>query len=107
MAFFQVAALDFDGTLTSEGQLSAEAIEAIDRVRRNGLLVVLVTGRIGAELAHDHPHIAEHVDALVLENGAVAVIDALGFKGIWKRVKDPRVVFDALAATKKRGEQEE
>lgn len=75
MAFFQVAALDFDGTLTSGDQLSAEAVEAIDRVRRNGLLVVLVTGRIGAEFAHDHPDIGEHVDALVLENGAVAVIN--------------------------------
>ena len=60
MAFFQVAALDFDGTLTSGDQLSAEAVEAIDRVRRNGLLVVLVTGRIGAEFAHDHPDIGEH-----------------------------------------------
>jgi len=34
-----------------------------------------VTGRIGTELASDFPQLADHADALVLENGAVAVID--------------------------------
>ena len=74
MAFFQVVAIDFDGTLTSRGEVSAKALDAIDQARRNGLLVVLVTGRIGAELRSEFPQIAEHVDALVLENGAVTVI---------------------------------
>ena len=31
-------------------RLSAEAVDAIDQARRNGLKIVLVTGRIGAEL---------------------------------------------------------
>ena len=75
MAFFQVVAVDLDGTLTSRGNVSLEALQAIDQVRRNGLVVVLVTGRIGAELQLEFPQIAGHVDALVLENGAVAVID--------------------------------
>ena len=73
VAFFQVAAVDLDGTLTSRGRVSVEAVDAIDQIRRNGLRVVLVTGRIGAELAAEFPHIADHVDALVLENGAVVV----------------------------------
>lgn len=34
-----------------------------------------MTGRIGTELASDFPQLADHADALVLENGAVAVID--------------------------------
>jgi len=75
MAFFKVAALDLDGTLTSEGRLSPEAVEAIDQSRQAGLVVVLVTGRIGEELKAEFPEIVDHVDGLVLENGAVAVID--------------------------------
>ena len=49
VVFFQVAAVDLDGTLTSRGGVSVEALDTIDRVRRNGLRVVLVTGRIGLE----------------------------------------------------------
>ncbi len=74
MAFFQVVAIDFDGTLTSRGEVSAKALDAIDQAWRSGLLVVLVTGRIGAELRSEFPQIAQHVDTLVLENGAVTVI---------------------------------
>ena len=75
MAYFQALAVDFDGTLTSRGEVSAKALDAIDQARRSGLVVVLVTGRIGVELRAEFPQIAEHVDALVLENGAVTVID--------------------------------
>ena len=75
MAFFKVAALDLDGTLTSkDGHLWPEALDAIDQGRRAGLVVALVTGRIAEELKAEFPEIADHVDALVLENGAVAVI---------------------------------
>ena len=91
---FQVAAVDLDGTLTSRGRVSVEALGAIGRVRRNGLRVVLVTGRIGAELAAEFPDLAAHVDGLVLENGAVAVTD-----GSAHRLAAPveRVLDDALA----------
>jgi hydroxymethylpyrimidine pyrophosphatase-like HAD family hydrolase len=75
MAFFKVVALDLDGTLTSRGELSAEALDAIDEVRRNGVVVILVSGRIASELHAEFPQIADHVDALVLENGAVAVVN--------------------------------
>lgn len=74
MAFFHVVAVDCDGTLTSRGEVSAKALDAIDTIRRNGVVVVLVTGRIGAELQAEFPQIASHADALVLENGAVTVI---------------------------------
>ena len=75
VAFFKVAAVDFDGTLASGGDVAPEAVEAIDQARRDGLTVVLATGRIGAELHAEFPQIADHVDALVLENGAVIVVD--------------------------------
>lgn len=73
MAFFRAAALDLDGTLTAHGKVSTAALAAIDEARADGLLVLLVTGRIGAELEAEFPGLAEHFDGLVLENGAVAV----------------------------------
>ncbi|MGP4057303.1 HAD hydrolase family protein [Mycobacterium sp. 4D054] len=75
MAFYKVVATDIDGTLTSAGELSSDALRAIRRARDRGLSIVFVTGRIGADLYAEFPGIAEHADALVLENGAMAVID--------------------------------
>lgn len=75
MTYFQVAALDIDGTLTAKGKVSAEAVAAMDQARRNGLAVVLVTGRIEAELMVEFPQLVDHVDAMVLENGAVAALN--------------------------------
>ncbi len=69
MVFFRAVALDLDGTLTSRGDLSAEAPDAIDEVRRDGVVVILVSGRIAAELQAEFPQIADHGDASVLENG--------------------------------------
>ncbi len=75
MAFFQLAAVDLDGTLTCRGQVSAAAIDAIKQVQQSGLRAALVTGRIGAELVAEFPDIASLFDAVVLENGAVCVVD--------------------------------
>ncbi|GAB3217442.1 HAD-IIB family hydrolase [Mycolicibacterium hippocampi] len=75
VAFFQIVAADIDGTLTSRGELSDQVLDAMDRARSNGILIVLVTGRIGSELMSEFPRIVDHADALVLENGAVAVLN--------------------------------
>lgn len=75
MTFFKVVALDLDGTLTSAGRLAPEALSAIEEARRNGLAIVLVSRRIYAELRGEFPQLADYVDAMVLENGAVTVID--------------------------------
>ncbi len=75
MTFFKVVALDLDGTLTAAGHLAPEALAAIDEARRNGLAIVLVSGRIRAELRAEFPQIGDYVDAMVLENGAVTVLD--------------------------------
>lgn len=80
MAFLQVVATDIDGTLTSNGQLSAEVLLAVDQARLGGVLVVLVTGRIGSELTAQFPRLIEHSDALVLENGGVAVVDGVAHR---------------------------
>ena len=95
MAFFQVVAVNLDGTLTSRGEVSAKALDAIDRARSDGLVAVLVTGRIGAELNAEFPQIAEHVAALVLENGAVIVIEGKA-RALSAPVEDGLV--DALTA---------
>lgn len=75
MTFFKVVALDLDGTLTAAGHLVPEALAAIDEARHNGLAIVLVSGRIQVELLDEYPQIADYVDAMVLENGAVTVVD--------------------------------
>ncbi|MFZ1178398.1 MAG: HAD-IIB family hydrolase, partial [Mycobacterium sp.] len=94
MTFFQVIAVDFDGTLASDGQLSPGVVEAVDQARQTGLTLVLVTGRIGAELQAEFPHIVDHFDALVLENGAVIV--AKGHEGALAEPVDS-ALDDALA----------
>ncbi|OBH27587.1 HAD family hydrolase [Mycobacterium sp. E342] len=75
MAFFKVVAVDLDGTLTSGGKLDPAVLRVVDQARSDGLAIVVVTGRIGAELHAEFPQLADHVDALVLENGAVVSFD--------------------------------
>ncbi len=94
MAFFQVIALDLDGTIASGGDLSVKALDAIDQVRRDRAIAILVTGRIAAELDAEFPQITEHFDALVLENGAIVVID--GKPRALAMPVDP-ALYDALA----------
>jgi hydroxymethylpyrimidine pyrophosphatase-like HAD family hydrolase len=93
MAFFQVVALDLDGTIASRGDLSVKALDAIDQVRREGVVVILATGRIATELDAEYPQITDHFDALVLENGAIAVIDGTA-RALAMPVDD--ALYDAL-----------
>lgn len=59
---------DIDDTLTSEGQLTAEAYQAMERLRDGGLTVIPITGRPAGWC----DHIARFwpVDGVVGENGA-------------------------------------
>ena len=59
---------DIDDTLTSEGQLTAEAYQAMERLRDDGLMVIPITGRPAGWC----DHIARFwpVDGVVGENGA-------------------------------------
>jgi hydroxymethylpyrimidine pyrophosphatase-like HAD family hydrolase len=69
--FVQAVGLDLDGTLTSGGSISDEAMGAVAALRKQGTAVLLVTGRILSELRHDFPDLAHSFDAVVAENGAV------------------------------------
>jgi HAD superfamily hydrolase (TIGR01484 family) len=59
---------DIDETLTTEGQLTAEAYAAMERLQRAGRIVVPVTGRAAGWC--DHIARMWPVDAVVGENGA-------------------------------------
>ncbi|WP_370599211.1 HAD hydrolase family protein [Mycolicibacterium sp. yt] len=50
-------------------------IDAIKQVQQDGLRAVLVTGRIGAELEAEFPDLAGVFDAVILENGAMCVVE--------------------------------
>ena len=69
--YFRAIAVDFDGTLAEGGRPDPGVLDALGGVRARGLRVVLVTGRILAELRDSFPDLDEHVDAVVGENGAV------------------------------------
>lgn len=65
---------DIDDTLTTEGAITADALQALGQLRAAGLHVVPITGRpVGwsVPFAQSWP-----VDAIVAENGAVALVQA-------------------------------
>lgn len=66
-------ASDFDDTLAREGKIDPVALERIRDVRRNGLAVVIVTGRRMSELLEVFDEIHE-VDFVVSENGGYAFV---------------------------------
>src|SRR5689334_3248367 len=63
-------ATDYDDTLAEEGQVREEAREALQRLRRSGRKLVLVTGRRLDDLTRAFPAI-DVFDRVVAENGAV------------------------------------
>ncbi|MFM8574382.1 MAG: HAD-IIB family hydrolase [Limnohabitans sp.] len=73
---------DMDVTLTTEGAITADALQALGRLKAAGLHVVPITGRpVGwsAPFAQSWP-----VDTIVAENGAVALQHTDG-QGLHKR----------------------
>ena len=67
---------DIDDTLTTDGAITADALQALARLKAAGLRVVAITGRpVGwsEPFAQTWP-----VDAIVAENGAVALVHANG-----------------------------
>ncbi|WP_454906311.1 HAD-IIB family hydrolase [Variovorax gossypii] len=67
---------DIDDTLTSEGAITPDALQALADLKAAGLSVVAITGRpVGWSLPFVN---AWPVDAIVAENGAVALLPADG-----------------------------
>ncbi|MGE5246087.1 MAG: HAD hydrolase family protein [Betaproteobacteria bacterium] len=70
-------ALDYDGTIATDGVFDPRVREAIGEVRQRGIIVVLVTGRRLADL-HAVAGDVTCFDAVVAENGAVLEYPASG-----------------------------
>jgi len=67
---------DIDDTLTTEGEITADALEALGALKAAGLKVVAITGR---PVGWSEPFAARWpVDAIVAENGAVALLPQAG-----------------------------
>ncbi|MDP3700873.1 MAG: HAD family hydrolase [Hylemonella sp.] len=80
---------DIDDTLTTEGAITADALQALHALRTASLPVTLVTGRpVGWSLPFAQ---AWPVDAIVAENGAVALMDG-GTRKIYQQDAATRAV---------------
>ncbi len=88
-ARFAALAFDYDGTLTDRGRLSTTVRSHLQAVRASGTRLVLVTGRILAELRQVAPGVEEEFDAVVAENGAV-LRDVDGVRDLAPSI-DPRL----------------
>lgn len=97
VGYFRAVAVDFDGTLTEGGRPEPGVLDVLEEVRARGVGVVLVTGRILAELRETFADVDEHVDAVVGENGAVLVSPA------GRRLLAPPVAEELAAALSARG----
>jgi hydroxymethylpyrimidine pyrophosphatase-like HAD family hydrolase len=63
---------DIDDTLTTDGAITADALQALHDLKAAGLYVIAITGR---PVGWSEPFAARWpVDAIVAENGAVALI---------------------------------
>jgi hydroxymethylpyrimidine pyrophosphatase-like HAD family hydrolase len=90
-----VVALDYDGTIARDGRVEPLVIEAVKEAQARGIVVILVTGRIMADLRRVLPK-PELFDAVVSENGAV-----LSFPNVPSRLlthPPSQIVLDELCA---------
>ncbi len=75
--YFRAVAIDFDGTLSEHERPREDLLAALAEVRESGRRLVLVTGRIIADLRHVFPDFAGCFDMVVAENGAVLHRDGI------------------------------
>jgi HAD superfamily hydrolase (TIGR01484 family) len=67
---YHVLAVDYDGTLATDGRVDELTIEALHRLRESGRRILLVTGRIVDQLLQVFPQIGL-CHLVVADNGAV------------------------------------
>src|SRR5208337_228298 len=68
--YFQAVALDFDGTLADRGKVSERTLHALEKCKKSGRRLVLVTGRLLDDLREAFSEFSIF-DRIVAENGAV------------------------------------
>ena len=74
---FSALACDYDGTLAYADRIGPEALAALERARRSGLRLILVTGRTFFELTRVCERL-DLFDGVVAENGAVVYFPQAG-----------------------------
>jgi HAD superfamily hydrolase (TIGR01484 family) len=89
-------ASDYDGTLASDGQVSDVTLQALKSLRATGRKLILVSGRVLADLARVFPRI-DLFEMVVAENGAVLYRPADDSKTAASG-KIPRSFIDELKA---------
>ncbi|MBY0458940.1 MAG: HAD-IIB family hydrolase [Gemmataceae bacterium] len=67
---FHALATDYDGTIAHDGAVDADTLAALDRLKKSGRKLVLVTGRELPDLQSIFPRL-DLFDSAVVENGAV------------------------------------
>jgi HAD superfamily hydrolase (TIGR01484 family) len=67
---YHALACDYDGTLASQGTVHPNTLEALERLRKSGRKLILVTGRDLGDLLQVLPGV-ELFDRIVAENGAL------------------------------------
>jgi hydroxymethylpyrimidine pyrophosphatase-like HAD family hydrolase len=67
---YQVIATDYDGTIATHGAVDEDTLAALERLRKSGRQIVLVTGRELEDLLRVFPR-PELFDRIVAENGAL------------------------------------
>ena len=76
-----VLALDYDGTIARDGVLEPAVRDAVAALRAQGIVVILVTGRILDDLRRVVRDL-HFVDAVVGENGAVIEFPDTGYSRV-------------------------
>jgi hypothetical protein len=91
---FSVLAVDFDGTIARSDVLDPDVRQALGELRAQGIVVILVTGRILEDLRRLTGDL-HFVDAVVAENGAVVEFPDSGYSTV-NGQPPPAAFLDAL-----------
>src|SRR5438876_904163 len=95
---YRVVTLDYDGTMATSGRVDQPTIDALERCRRSGRSLILVTGRQVEDLLQIFPQI-KLFDRIVAENGGVLYNPATKEE----RPLGPPPPPEVIAALKERG----
>lgn len=72
---FHALATDYDGTIAHDGAVDGATVAALERLKKSGRKLVLVTGRVLPELLEIFPRL-DLFDVAVIENGAAVYTPA-------------------------------
>jgi HAD superfamily hydrolase (TIGR01484 family) len=88
---YKVLATDYDGTLAHHGVADEATLAAVERVRRSGRRMFMVTGREIEDLRNTFSRF-DLFDVIVAENGAIIVYPATGEVKLLQQAPPPKFV---------------